>query len=152
MKSSSHSDIARYRYDKALLILKEGRDAFALKNYGNAVSRSYYAIFTAMRALLAMKGLDSKTHSGVFALFNQHFVKENLLPKGFGKLARDAKDIHERADYEDFVIVTRESAADSLEKADSFLKKVEPVLRELLLANSNQKKNNKENNIRGANR
>jgi uncharacterized protein (UPF0332 family) len=144
MKSYQQSDIARHRYDRALLILKEGRDAFALKNYGNAVGRSYYAIFTAMRALLAMKGLDSKTHSGVLALFNQYFVKENLLPKGFGKLARDAKDIRERADYEDFVIITREAAADYLEKADSFLKKVETVLRELLLnANSNQKNNSR---------
>ncbi len=84
MKNPLHSDLARHRYDKAVQIPKEGRDAFALGNFGNAVGRSYYSMFSAMRYLLAMKGLDSKTHAGVLSLFNQHFVKENLLPKGFG--------------------------------------------------------------------
>jgi uncharacterized protein (UPF0332 family) len=38
-------------------------------------ARSYYAMFTAARALLATKHLDSSKHTGVVSLFNQHFVK-----------------------------------------------------------------------------
>ncbi|MBI5473985.1 MAG: HEPN domain-containing protein [Ignavibacteriae bacterium] len=143
MKNGSHADVARYRFEKAILTLKEGRDAFALRNYGNAVGRAYYAIFSGMRALLAVRNLDSKTHSGVLSLFNQHFIKENLLPKGFGKLARDAKNIRERADYGDFEIITRDTASEYVEKADEFLKKVEVVLRDLLLAANGRNRNNK---------
>ena len=143
MKNPLHSDLARHRYDKAVQILKEGRDAFALGNFGNTVGRSYYSMFSAMRSLLAMKGLDSKTHAGVLSLFNQHFVKENVLPKGFGKLAKDAKNIRERADYGDFEIITKETAAEYLEKAESFLKRVEVVLRQLLLAANGNGKNNR---------
>ncbi len=143
MKNPLHSDLARHRYDKAVQILKEGRDAFALGNFGNAVGRSYYSMFSAMRSLLAMKGLDSKIHAGVLSLFNQHFVKENVLPKGFGKLAKDAKNIRERADYGDFEIITKETAAEYLEKAESFLKRVEVVLRQLLLAANGNGKNNR---------
>lgn len=143
MKAPLYSDLARHRYDKAVHTLKEGRDAFALGNFGNAVNRCYYAIFSAMRSLLAMKKLDSKTHAGVLSLFNQHFVNEKLLPKGFGKLARDAKTIRERADYGDFEITTKEIASEYLEKAAVFLKRVEDLLRQLLLTANGNGKNGK---------
>ncbi|MBU1599651.1 HEPN domain-containing protein [bacterium] len=40
-----------------------------------------YAIFSAARALLATKDLDSSKHSGVISLFNQHFVKTGVEQK-----------------------------------------------------------------------
>ena len=36
-------------------------------------------MFHAVRALLATKRLDSRKHSGVISLFNQHFVKPGLV-------------------------------------------------------------------------
>lgn len=47
------------------------RDVFALGYSADTVAKSYYAIFTAMQALLPIKELDSKKHSGVIALINK---------------------------------------------------------------------------------
>lgn len=67
--------LARYRLARA----KESfADGVLLQERGSmtgAVNRFYYAAFHAARALLVTKGLDAGKHSGVIALFQQHFVK-----------------------------------------------------------------------------
>ena len=67
--------LVSYRLESAREKLSAARDLLAKGHYKDSVSRSYYATFTAARALLAVKQLDSAKHSGVIALFNQHFVK-----------------------------------------------------------------------------
>ena len=66
-----------YRLESAREKLSAAEDLLEKRHYKDSVSRSYYAIFTAARALLATKRLDSSKHSGVIALFNQHFVKRD---------------------------------------------------------------------------
>ena len=42
--------------------------------------RSYYAIFHAMRAVLALDGIDMKRHSGVMSEFRRLYIKTGILP------------------------------------------------------------------------
>jgi len=85
-------------------------------------------MFSAARVLLATKGYDSAKHSGVISLFNQHFVKEGILSKDMGRLLAEAKDIRERGDYGDYVMVFEEEAQKHLERAKDFVEKIEVVL------------------------
>jgi uncharacterized protein (UPF0332 family) len=48
-------------------------------HYNTAFKRLYYAAFYAARALLALSRLDSSRHTGVIALFQQHFVKNGII-------------------------------------------------------------------------
>lgn len=102
------------------------------KDWDDSIGRSYYAIFTAARALLALKGLDSKKHSGVMALFNQHFIKNGPLDKEAYQILVEAMANRERADYGDYVSFGDEDALSQLNKAKSFLKKVEEVITSIL--------------------
>jgi uncharacterized protein (UPF0332 family) len=61
-----------YRLESAREKLTAAKDLLENKHYKDSVSRSYYAIFTAARALLATRQLDSSKHSGVISFFNQH--------------------------------------------------------------------------------
>lgn len=63
-------DLAIYRLDKAKQRLSSAQVLLVAGSFADSIGRSYYAIFTAARSLLALKGLDSKRHSGVVALFN----------------------------------------------------------------------------------
>jgi uncharacterized protein (UPF0332 family) len=94
----------------------------------DSVIRSYYAIFTAARALLATKGLDSSKYSGVVALFNQHFVKTKIVSKEASKLIGKAKLYREQADYGDFFVVSREEAKTQIQSAKRFIAEVVLVL------------------------
>ena len=99
-------------------------------NFADSIGRSYYAIFTAVRALLALKGLDSKRHSGVVALFNEHFIKTGLLAKEVYQIITSAKAKRERADYEDYVEFSKEEAEEQLKKAKELVKEVKTLLKQ----------------------
>ncbi len=82
--------LAKYRLDKSKIHLKSARDLIACDDYLDSVSRSYYAILTAARALLATKRLDSQKHYGVISLFNQHFVKTSIVSNDCGQILKEA--------------------------------------------------------------
>lgn len=120
--------LVSYRLESAKEKLKAAVALLADEDYKDSVSRSYYAIFTAARALLATKRLDSSKHSGVIALFNQHFVKTGVVNKETSKLIEKAKVYRERADYGDYFIVSEEEATAQIESAKKFISEIERVL------------------------
>ena len=128
----SRVNLARYRIEKAKEILVEAEDNLKQNHYGVAVNRSYYAMFTSARALLALKELDSSKHSGVIAFFNQHIVKTNLFPKEISRFLGKAKDMREDADYGDFVEITEENAQIQLERAKKFVNEAESVISKII--------------------
>jgi len=97
------------------------------------VSRSYYSFFTAARALLATKRLDSSKHSGVIALFNQHFVKSGEVRKDASKFLERAKLYREQADYGDFFVVSVQEAEAQIQSAGEFIKEIEAAIRKLVI-------------------
>lgn len=138
MKSRPEIELGRYRFEKASNNLLVARDAFSLEHYDDAIARSYYCIFTAMRSLLALKGVDSKSHKSVIALFGKHFIKEKLFPRDLHKIITEAKDIREKADYGDFFKVSKEVATRHIANAEVFLKRVEEVLKKMVVELQNQ--------------
>jgi uncharacterized protein (UPF0332 family) len=113
---------AKEKLEAAIILLKN-------KKYKDSVSRSYYAMFSAVKALLATKNMDSSKHSGVISLFNLHFVKEGIVGKECGKLIAKAKDIREEGDYGDFIVVSEEEAELQIINAQKILSEVERILR-----------------------
>ena len=89
-------------------------------------------MFTAARALLALKEKDSSKHSGVIALSNQYIVKVGLLPREFSKFLRDAKRLRENSDYGDFVEITKEDAQVQLEDAKKFVEESGKTLQKMI--------------------
>ena len=74
------------------------------EDYASANNRAYYAIFHAMRAVLALDGEDFKKHSAVIARFTLNYLKPEILPRKYSKLISNASLIRNRSDYEDFYI------------------------------------------------
>lgn len=98
------------RLDRARQHLKSARDLLAAEDLADSVSRSYYSIFQAARALLATEGLESRKHSGVVSLFNRHFVKLGRVDKQSGAVLKDAWRQRELADYSDVAEFSRDEA------------------------------------------
>lgn len=64
-KTEFDGDIAKERIAYADEIMKLG-------DYKTVANRSYYAVFSAMRAVLALDGFDFKKHSGIIAEFRKN--------------------------------------------------------------------------------
>ncbi|MEW6607169.1 MAG: HEPN domain-containing protein [bacterium] len=123
--------LCEYRIQNAKEKLAAAKVLYENGHYKDSISRSYYAMFSSARALLATKGLDSSKHSGVISLFNQHFVKTEIVDKTSGKKLAIAKDMREDGDYKDFMIVSREEAEMQINEAEKIIEEIEKVLNEL---------------------
>ena len=112
---------AREKLNSSKLLLDNG-------NYKDSIGRSYYAMFSAVRAILALDGIDYSKHAGVIAYFQKEYVKTGKFDKLYSKYLSQAFQIRNQADYEDFYIVSQKDAMEQYKKADEFVKAVEAYL------------------------
>lgn len=87
-------------------------------------------MFYALRAVLAVEGVDFKRHKDVVAYFNQKYVATEIFPRELGKKIGRLKTLREDCDYDDFYIVSVEEVKNQLETAKTVLYQVKEYLKE----------------------
>ena len=97
-------------------------------SFKGSINRSYYAIFTAVRALLAEEEVDFKKHSAVIGYFRKNYIKTKIFEGKFSDYVGDAFEIRNDCDYEDFFIVSREEAETQYNYAVEFYEVVKKYL------------------------
>lgn len=93
--------LAKYRIEKAEETLKSAKLLYDNNDFTGANNRAYYAIFYAIRAVLALEEIDFKRHKDVIAYFNQHYINKEIFPKKIGKKIAQAQRVREDSDYDD---------------------------------------------------
>ncbi len=124
----SSSDLAEYRLQKALDDLETARLLFQNNKLPQSLNRSYYSMFHATRALLALENFDSKKHSGIIAYFNKNYIKTEKIEKEYSRILMDALDYRNDSDYDDFFIISKEEAKKQIENAEYFYKRIESYI------------------------
>lgn len=119
----------RYRMEMAKERLRSSRVLLDAGNYKDSIGRSYYAMFTAVRALLAIEGQDFSKHAGVISFFQKEYVKSGKFDKKYSKYISQAFQIRNNSDYADFFLVSLKDAKEQYEKAMEFLDAVEAFLK-----------------------
>ena len=122
--------LSAHRFKRAKEELSTAELLLHNTNFRSSINRSYYAIFHAIRAINALDGFDSSKHSGVISHFNQEYVKTGIFQKEASKIIRNASELREQADYEDFYEATQEEASDVFDQASTFIAEAEKYLRE----------------------
>lgn len=120
--------IVKGHLDKALERLKVAERLFSEGYYEDAVSRAYYAMYHAAKAVLATVNVFPKTHEGVVAEFGRRFVLSGVFPKELGKSLADVKASRETYEYSVTAIVDRMEAEAILSDAKVFVNKVKEYL------------------------
>ena len=69
MQEHERKALSQARLEHAVECLSAARNLLETGNYKSAANRSYYAVFHAMRAVLAFDEIDMKRHSGVISEF-----------------------------------------------------------------------------------
>jgi uncharacterized protein (UPF0332 family) len=122
--------LSKYRMEKAIDDLETSEIMFQNNKFSQSVNRSYYAMFHAVRALLALRRFDSKKHSGIISYFNQHYVKTGEIEKEYSKFLTAAFKLRTDSDYNDFYIVSKEDAMTQLENAKKFTQRIKQYIEE----------------------
>ena len=118
--------MARIRLERAIELLDESEDLLKKEKYKAANNRSYYAMEKAIKALLAMKGVDAATHSGNLKQFNYFYVFHGdgtFTPDDYQTVAA-AEQIRNLSDYDDFYIASKESASKQVKSARDLVEKI----------------------------
>ena len=98
-------------------------------DYKAAANRSYYAAFSAMRAVLALDGLDFKRHSGVIAEFRKSYIKTGVFDAELSHIIDSLKDVRQSSDYDDFYLISKEEVSQQVDNAEHFVSEVEVYLK-----------------------
>ena len=123
-------ELSQYRFNKAKETLADAETLFGQNRFASSVNRSYYAVFHAMRAVTALDGFDSSKHSGIISYINREYIKTGILDKGLSKILDKAFRLREKADYDDFFIVSHDEAREQISRAREAIEIVEPYLQQ----------------------
>ena len=117
--------LSQYRLNKAKTLLTQAELMLTNLQYDGSINRSYYAIFNAVRAVLALVRVDSRSHQGVISYFDRYFVKTGIFEKQFSKIVHSAFATRQDTDYEDFYVPSESDAQEQYDNATRFIGEIE---------------------------
>lgn len=128
MLPDNRKDLMKYRLHMAKDRLHSSQILLREKSFKDSINRSYYVMFTAVRALLAIEGQDFSKHAGVIAYFQKHYIKTGIFDKKYSKYISQAFQIRNNVDYTDFFLVSEQDAELQYERAAEFLDMIQGYL------------------------
>ena len=120
MPSENEIALAKYRLDRAKELIDDAKKLFGYGSYKSGNNRAYFAIFSSMRAILSLDGVDFKKHSGVIQYFLRTYIKTGIFAKEYSAIILNASEIRNASDYDDFYIASREETEQQIENAQKF--------------------------------
>lgn len=121
-------DLVKHRLDMAADKLKSAKILLDERQYKDSIGRSYYAIFSSLRAVLAIEEKDFSKHSAVIVYFQKEYIKTGKFHIKYSKYIQQAFQIRNSCDYDDFYIVSKEEAEEQYNRAEELLKEVKKFL------------------------
>ena len=120
--------LIRYRREKSRETLEDASLLFQEGRLFSTLNRIYYALFYEVMALLLTKDLSSAKHTGIRALFNEHFIKTGKVSVELGRFFSRMYDFRQKGDYADFVQFEKERMKEWLVTAEHFINELDQVI------------------------
>lgn len=121
-------NLVNYRLDNAKEKLESAKILLDGGKYRDSIGRSYYAIFTAVRAVLANDNVDFSKHSGVIAYFQKEYIKTGKFDVKYSRYLQTAFQIRNSCDYDDFFITSKQDAEEQYSRAMEFYEEIHKYL------------------------
>ncbi|MBQ7961940.1 MAG: HEPN domain-containing protein [Clostridia bacterium] len=129
MQVDDKKALSAARMEHAEECLEAAENLIKTCNYKSAANRSYYAVFHAMRAVLAFDGIDMKHHSGVMSEFRRLYIKTGIFDADMSQIISLLFNVRTDSDYDDFYVVSREETSEQFKNAKHFLREIENYLK-----------------------
>jgi len=121
-------DMSNYRFEQAEQCLKSAKMLIDAGDYKGAANRSYYAIFHAMRSVLALQNVDFGKHSAVIGYFRKEYIKVGIFIVELSDIIENLLTVRNKCDYDDFYIISKEDVTNQLSSAEYFLGEIKKHL------------------------
>lgn len=128
MQDNDKKALSAVRFEHAEECLEAAKNLLQSQNYKSSANRSYYAVFHAMRAVLALNMIDMKHHSGIISEFRRLYIKTGIFDIKLSQIISVLFDIRNDSDYDDFFIVSKEEVVEQIKNAEYFLSEIRKYL------------------------
>ena len=109
--------------------MKVARELHKQGHYNDAASKSYYAVFHALQAILLTKNMSFSKHTAVLSAFNKDFIYKGIFPQEFyKKIVRLFKD-RQIGDYEYEKAIEEEASQEDVDDAEMIINAIEEYLK-----------------------
>ena len=96
------------------------QETYLKQGIKSAANRSYYAVFHAMRAVLAFDEIDMKHHSGIISEFRRRYINTGIFETRMSEIISVLFDVRTDSDYDDFFVISKADTAAQIENAAYF--------------------------------
>jgi uncharacterized protein (UPF0332 family) len=120
----------RARMDQAQETLKEAQVLFEQDFWRGTINRSYYAMFYAVLALAASKGVAISKHTHAIAFLDKEFIRTGIFPKELSRALHIGFDERQTTDYGEIWDIDHTEAEQTLSDARLFVKTIAHYLKE----------------------
>ena len=127
--SEEMKTIAKYRLDRANESFRT-TEVLLSHDLHAAANRLYYAVFSALRAVLALDGVDFKKHSAVISYFREHYIKTEIFDKEYSLFIGSASQIRTESDYADLYEPDYHELLDMVNELGEFIACIEKYVSE----------------------
>ena len=121
-------DLVKHRLMTAADKLRSAKILLEEGQYKDSIGRSYYAIFSALRAVLALEEKDFAKHAGVISYFQKEYIKTGKFDVKYSKYIQQAFQVRNSCDYDDFYVASEEDADEQYIRAKELLEEVQKFL------------------------
>lgn len=128
MQYDERKALSQVRLEHAFECLDAAKKLLETNIYKGAANRSYYAVFHAMRSVLAFDEIDMKHHSGVISEFRKLYIKTGVFETKLSEIISLLFDARTESDYDDFYIISKKEVIEQINNAEYFLGLVKKYL------------------------
>jgi uncharacterized protein (UPF0332 family) len=119
---------ARAEIASARDAIRVAEAALAIDVRRDAMSRAYYGIFHAIRALLLLEGAEPRTHAGVARMLGEQLVRTGKLDAKSGLLFARMQAYRQASDYAYAFAIDLDDARRELQEARAFVERATDVV------------------------
>jgi uncharacterized protein (UPF0332 family) len=128
-KKNAQKEYAKLRLRLSAQKIRAAKILYDNSEFRDAVSRAYYSIFYAAKALLLREGQDPSSHKGVDTLFHKFCLTHNRPSADFARMLSLMRQARLNADYREKARITQEDAREAIAMAKSFLKEIRSLIK-----------------------
>lgn len=121
-------ELSMYRFEQAAQCISSAKLLSKTGDFRGAANRSYYAIFHAMRSVLALDGVDFSKHSAVSAYFRKTYIKTGVFEVEMSDIISMSFEMRSNSDYDDFYVISKADVDDQIKNAEKFCASVKNYL------------------------
>jgi uncharacterized protein (UPF0332 family) len=127
--TESKDDLVKYRLSRAKDTFDDAKILADNQKWNSAINRLYYSAYYAVSALLLEHDYKPTTHNGAKSVFSEHFIKNEVIPKEYGKLYSQLFTWRQKGDYDDLFDFDKDKVLPYFEPVEKFIQLIEEKIK-----------------------